>query len=200
METSANISFRQQILRSAIERAPELLCSLRRQVREPNDAQDLLQDLYVRILKLKCVQIRSPRAYLFRVAANLAFEHRRQAKERPPHVALEDMPTEAQQGSGADLEEANAPETAALIAERLERLKARLNELSPKIQAAIIWHHRDGYTCDEIAAKLSVVTHRVKKYLAKGLAHCRGQSNQPRRSLRPPVPIYSPDPSVSLYI
>jgi RNA polymerase sigma-70 factor (ECF subfamily) len=67
------------------------------------------------------------------------------------------------------------PESEALLAERLEYLGRRLSELSPKVQAAILWHHRDGYTCEEIGERLSVVRNRVKKYLGKGLAHCRGE-------------------------
>ena len=59
------------------------------------------------------------------------------------------------------------------MAQRLESLRPRLSELSPTVQATVVWHHRDGYTCEEIASKLSVVTHCVKKYLVKGLAHCR---------------------------
>ena len=65
------------------------------------------------------------------------------------------------------------PESSALLSEQLNALAARLNELSPRVRDAILWHHRDGYTCDEVAEKLSAATHRVKKYLVKGLAHCR---------------------------
>jgi DNA-directed RNA polymerase specialized sigma24 family protein len=72
--------------------------------------------------------------------------------------------------------EANTPESAAALEEQLSKLTKRLGELNPKVQAAVLWHHRDGYTCDEIAVKLAVVTHRVRKYLVKGLAHCRSDA------------------------
>jgi DNA-directed RNA polymerase specialized sigma24 family protein len=41
------------------------------------------------------------------------------------------------------------------------------------VRNTILWHRRDGYTCDEIVEELSAATHRVKKHLVKGLAHCR---------------------------
>jgi RNA polymerase sigma-70 factor (ECF subfamily) len=72
--------------------------------------------------------------------------------------------------------EPDPPESAAALAQCIFRLEQHLSTLSPKVRATILWHYRDGYTCNEIAEKLSVVPHRVKKYLVKGIAHCRAAS------------------------
>jgi RNA polymerase sigma-70 factor (ECF subfamily) len=174
MPNPSDLCGRQQMLRHAIDQSPELLAFLRRQLAEPTDAHDLLQELYLRILKLRKLDaIRSPRAYLFRVATNLAYEHRRRLSATGVHLALEELDVHSipeMQGFS------NAPESAALMAERLEHVTTRLSELSPKVQRAILWHHRDGYTCEEIGTKLAVVRNRVKKYLVRGLTHCRAGS------------------------
>jgi RNA polymerase sigma factor (sigma-70 family) len=146
---------------------------LRRRTVDSFDAEDLMQEVYLAILKTRSLDnIESPKAYVFRIAASIAHQHRgRRAAERQ-RLIFED-PTTSAALTDAQESDANSPEEAAALAERLFALSERLGELSPKVQAAILWHHRDGYTCEEVAKKLSIINHRVKKYLVKGLAHCR---------------------------
>lgn len=66
-----------------------------------------------------------------------------------------------------------APEDAAATTQRMGHLATLLAQLSPKVRATLIWHRRDGRTYEEIGARLAVPRNRVKKYLAKALAHCR---------------------------
>jgi RNA polymerase sigma-70 factor (ECF subfamily) len=167
------LSARQELLRTAMACAPELVRFFKGRLSDEHDAQDLTQELYLALLKASDSQvIRHPKAYLFAVAGTLVHQHYERRKMRPPHVALDEASTGVLQTADGACE-ANCPESEAALAERLMQLERRLNELSPKVQAAVVWHHRDGYTCDEIAAKLSVVNHRVKKYLVRGLSHCR---------------------------
>jgi RNA polymerase sigma factor (sigma-70 family) len=170
---------RQDLLRTAIVHAPALTRFLASQVSDVTEAQDLMQEIYLRILKLRDSEaIRSPKAYLFTVAAKMAYEHRLRRDSRPLHFTFDSLPEEVLRTDTniGETVDADPPLAAATLAERLQHLGARLSELSPKVQAAILWHHHDGYTCDEVAERLSVVTHRVKKYLVKGLAHCRTPS------------------------
>jgi RNA polymerase sigma factor (sigma-70 family) len=172
MEELPTCRSRQDLLRAAVFLAPELTRYLIRKSAGTAEAQDLMQEIYIRILKIKVLQgIERPRAYLYKVAACVAYEHRQRGFGQPPHIPYDEA---AEEGiSATSFLEANAPESAAAMSERLDALTARLKELSPRVRDAILWHHRDGYTCDEIAEKLSAATHRVKKYLVKGLAHCR---------------------------
>jgi RNA polymerase sigma-70 factor (ECF subfamily) len=167
------LTARQDLLRAAMTHAPELARFFKRRVADERDAQDLMQEVYLALLKTSDSQvIRHANAYLFTIAGNLVQQYWQRAKGRPAHVSLDDLPADVLD-AGLAASEANVPECAATLAERLSHLTQRLSELSPKVQAAVVWHHRDGYTCDEIGEKLSVVTHRVKKYLVKGLTHCR---------------------------
>ena len=164
---------RPELLEAALVHATELGRFLRGRVADPNDAQDLLQELYLALLKLQHAEgIRNAKAYLFTVASRLVYQHHERNRTHPLRITLDEAPLEALQAAQSASDD-NAPESAASLAERLQDLEQRLSELSPKVQAAMVWHLRDGYTCDEVAEKLSVVTHRVKKYLVKGLNHCR---------------------------
>lgn len=163
---------RQELLRTAMMHACELTRFLQRQVSDAHDAQDLMQELYLAILKAQPQDVRHAKAYLFAIAANLAYQHRQRRKVRPQHLTLAAVPEEFFQTTHPGWE-ASGPESEVVLAERVAWLGRRLDELSPKVRAAVVMHHRDGYTCAEIAEELSVVTHRVKKYLTKGIAHCR---------------------------
>jgi RNA polymerase sigma-70 factor (ECF subfamily) len=156
--------------------APQLKRFLRSQVAEASEAEDLMQELYLRVLRMQVRgAIRFPRAYLFRVAVNLVYEHRQRRDAEPPRISLDDANVELSQLQGTT-PLPNSPESEAVLAGRLAHLSECLSELPPKVRAAVVWHHRDGYTCQEISERLAVVHHRVKKYLVKGLAHCRGET------------------------
>jgi RNA polymerase sigma-70 factor (ECF subfamily) len=48
-----------------------------------------------------------------------------------------------------------------------------LAELSPKCRAAVVMQYNHGLSYQEIAVRLGVSSHMVKKYLAQALVHCR---------------------------
>ncbi|MEJ1964493.1 MAG: sigma-70 family RNA polymerase sigma factor [Gammaproteobacteria bacterium] len=137
------------------------------------DAPDLVQEVYLRLLRLDRPDlIRCPEAYLFTIASNIAHEHRLKRSSRPPHIALEDTPADELPADVQAFATA-APEHAAVQADRLRRLERVLSQLSPKARATLVWHRRDGRTYNEIGERLGVSRNMVKKYLSQALAHCR---------------------------
>jgi RNA polymerase sigma-70 factor (ECF subfamily) len=143
--------------------------------RLPNaaDAPDLVQEVYLRLLRLERPDlIRVPEAYLFTIASNIAREHRLKQSSRLPHIALEDAPVDELPADVETLATA-APENAAMQAERVRHLEAVLSQLSAKARATLVWHRRDGKTYEEIGKQLGVSRNMVKKYLSQALAHCR---------------------------
>ncbi|MGH8209257.1 MAG: RNA polymerase sigma factor [Steroidobacteraceae bacterium] len=142
------------------------------QLPDAADAPDLVQEVYLRILRLDRPDlIRCPEAYLFTIATNIAHEHRLKRSSRPLHIALEDAPPEAV--TDIDAFATAAPEDAAVQADRVRRLERVLAQLSPKARATLVWHRRDGHTYNEIGERLGISRNMVKKYLSQALAHCR---------------------------
>jgi RNA polymerase sigma-70 factor (ECF subfamily) len=140
---------------------------------DPAEAPDLVQEVYLRLLRLARPDlIRCPEAYLFTIAANIAHEHNLKRATRPVMIALEDTPDEALPAA-VELFASAAPEEAAARADRVRQLEGTLARLSPKARATLVWHRRDGRTYKEIAAGLGISTNMVKKYLAQALAQCR---------------------------
>jgi RNA polymerase sigma factor (sigma-70 family) len=56
---------------------------------------------------------------------------------------------------------------------REQQLAEVLETLPPKFRAAIIMHYRCDMTYEQIATKMGVTTHAVKKNISRGLQACR---------------------------
>jgi RNA polymerase sigma-70 factor (ECF subfamily) len=129
------------------------------------DAQDLVQEVYVRLLKLGRPElIRCPKAYVYRVAASIAREHWLKRASRAPHVQFDEL---------AEDTTTHADQDVATQVECWDEVLALLKPLSPRLRAAVIWAHRDGHTYEEISARLAVSASQVKKYLIRAMAECR---------------------------
>src|SRR5262249_10608490 len=105
--------------------------------RLPNssDAPDLVQEDYMRILRLDRPHLtRSPEAYLFPIATNIAHEYRLKASRQPLHITLEDLVEEeaSSEDSRADPEAIASiePEDLAVQQQRMQHLELVLSELS----------------------------------------------------------------------
>src|SRR5688572_13599036 len=136
----------------------DLLRFLRSRLSHGDQAQDLAQEVYLRLLRMEDLRlIRNPRAFVIRLAAHAAHEWRMLARNRFQHS--EDALTQLT-AEGAD------PAEAMEVNARLDRLSAVLQDLSPKCQAVLLMHRRDGMTYQEIAAEMNLSVAMVKKYLS----------------------------------
>jgi len=131
---------------------------------DPQQADDLAQEVYLRLLRMQDDGIiREPRAFALKVAANIAYEWRMLARNRQPHSSddLEHLVAEEQ------------PFEKVAIGQQLERLEAALDQLSPRCRAVILLHRRDKLTREDIARQLGISVGMVKKHLTQGLAVCQ---------------------------
>jgi RNA polymerase sigma-70 factor (ECF subfamily) len=146
--------------------ADDLLGFFRYKIGEP-DAPDLVQDVYLRALTYPATQdVREPRAFLFRIAANLVVDHLRKRSYR--HCESDDGLEE----TIATL--APGPEQAASDSEGVERLCVALSELPPLCRHAFVLNRFDGLSHREIAERLGISEKTVQRYVAKAFEHCLG--------------------------
>jgi RNA polymerase sigma factor (sigma-70 family) len=146
---------------------PDLLRFIARRVRSIVDARDLAQETYVRLLRLDRKDlIRDPRPYLYRIACNILYEF--ELKRKSDLAGLRRWSADRRDEFESEGIEAC---TENLVLER--RLEAALRGLTPKCRAVVILHRREGMTYEEIGLKIGISSGMVKKYLARGLKHCR---------------------------
>lgn len=139
-----------------------LAAFVRRRVRDPDDADDILQDTWLRLLASEAfAQAAEPEAYAFTTAANLVRDRwRARAPDTVPVDAVE-VPCPAP-----------SPADAALGRERLALLRAALAELPAAERRALVWHRVDGLSHLAIAARLGSTVPAVRGAIARALVHC----------------------------
>jgi RNA polymerase sigma factor (sigma-70 family) len=137
-----------------------------RRVRIKQDAPDLVQEVYLRMLRVKDADaLRNPEGYLFTVASNLVYEQA--VLNRRQTVDLDRPGVEQALAAPARYEEMFDDER------RVQRLNKVLAELSPKCRATVYMKYQHGLSYEEIAQQIGVSPHMVQKYLGIALAHCR---------------------------
>ncbi len=142
-------------------------------VRNLSDVPDIIQEVYLRMLRVPHAEsIRSPEAYLFTVAQHVVQQHTLKQSAIPPSIELTRMLDPPRAAPDADpMLEVDAEQC-------LEKLQGAFEALAPKARATFMLHRRDGLSFDEIAARLGISRPMVKKYLMKALMQFRQQLEQ----------------------
>ena len=143
-------------------------------IANPADAQDLAQETFMRLLRVKDANlIEQPDSYLFRIAINLTYEF---ALKEGKRRARDEM--YGPDALSASMRDPVGVEEQAYQQERVKRIECWLAELPDKARAAVLLQRRDGMTYAEIAEVLGVSTNMVKKYLKRAISHCRVRKNE----------------------
>ena len=144
----------------------ELHRFLRRRVADAQDLGDLVQEVYLRLLRVQDIQsVRNPLAYLYGIAAHVASEfnmRQRQGRMLYDSTVVEAMaenpePVPFNEGGGF-FERQVGDALAQLPANRL---------------AVLLLERREGLSHAQIAQRLGLSVHTVKKYSVEALAHVR---------------------------
>lgn len=142
---------------------------LRRRVSDAWEVDDLVQEVYWRLLHSeagKLEAIHNIRAYLFTVAANLVRERAVLYQRSALQVDITDVLSELHAPDAS-------PEDHAYRQARRACLVAAVAELPPRCKAVIVMQYREGMSYAEIAVAMGISTHMVKKYVVRSLDLCR---------------------------
>lgn len=135
---------------------------LRRHGRSRDDADDLIQEAFLR-LHVYCQdqEVQKPEAFLSRTVLNLSVDmHRKEhrdlyAEEPVESFTLIDMrPT---------------PDEDFAAAERLNSIGAVLDALGPRTREIFLMHRVEGYGCAQIAARFGISVSAVEKHIARAV-------------------------------
>lgn len=128
------------------------------------DAEDILQDLWIKVSALEIRPLAEPLSYLFRMAENIVIDRSRSAMARQ----LREAEWAAGQIDGSFEEAIDAQPSAEriLIArDHLRRVDAALDALPPKVAAAFRAVRLDGIPQKQVAASLGLSLSSVEKHL-----------------------------------
>lgn len=149
----------------------ELLAFLTARCGQAGEAEDILQDMWLKLADTPTGPIQNPRSYLFRVANNQVLDRLR-ARHRAMRRDL------AWIDDGASKPEARA-DTAPLAEEVLLRaeeegvLRRAIASLPPGARRALQLHRFDGHGQAEVAGIMGISRSGVEKHLATAMRHLR---------------------------
>jgi len=149
----------------------ELAIFLLRRVSCPDTTNDLLQDLFLRLVNVKSTKpIQNPRAFLYRIAANLATDYLRGQQTGPLDWAdHETLATTAVSAS---------PEQHLLNRQELDLCEQTLRQLPPLCLKIFMMSRFDGLTHQQIADELGISVSWVEKNIIKALKQCKQALNR----------------------
>ncbi|MFC4310895.1 RNA polymerase sigma factor [Steroidobacter flavus] len=144
---------------------PDLLRFLARRLGSLAQAEDLLQDLWLKLASYRPGdKPRDARAFLFHAAANLALNHRVQDRRRA------ELRAQSVDILWAATEEAT-PERNVLAAESLDRVARAMDNLPERTRQILIWHRFEGLQQTEIAQRMGISVTAVEKHVRNAIAH-----------------------------
>jgi RNA polymerase sigma factor (sigma-70 family) len=157
------------LIASFQENYEQLLRFLTRKLNGDSErAADVAQDTFVRLARTPDTddEIDNPRAYIYRVAGNLAIDQIRSDRRQSAHHDGAD-------GASEISDPEPGPERICLSREQVKLLDQALNQLPENARAALLMFRVEGLSHTEIAEKLGVSNSMVAKYIGRALKHCR---------------------------
>lgn len=140
---------------------------LRRLCRNAHDAEDIFQDVAVRVWKHlgERTRLRDDRAWLMTIAYRAYLDH--QSQRPPAHVPL--FNDEAIGHAGPDRD----PVAIAERTERAQQVNDAVAGLSPLLREVVVLHYTGGLSLRQVAAATGASVGTVKSRLNAGLEQLR---------------------------
>ena len=155
---------REGLLAVFLEHRDALLRFLLRRLDNPALAEDLTQETWVRAARADgLAAVANPRAYLFRIAANLALDHQRHVAHRVEVESVESVVARI-------ADPRPSPETAAIDRAEFAALLAAVDALPPRCREVFILARFEGATYGEVAARLGIARSTVVSHMVTALA------------------------------
>lgn len=146
--------------------APRLSRYFRFRARCPDDAADLVQEVFVRFLRRTTARdLGNPAAYLHRIARNLLVDGGRRRACRP---VIETR------GEVHGVEAMPADQSYAIEASQMmDAYQRAVDALAPRTREVFLLHRVDELSYKEIAARLGISTRTVEWHIAEALVRVR---------------------------
>lgn len=135
-----------------------------KKLRCPEQAADLSQDTFVKLMKHSgSLQFHTPRAYLTTIAGRLIYDHYRRQSLEKAYLQIVSQLAEAH---------APSPQQQLMVQQALLELDVLFDRMKPAVRKAFLLSQLEGRTYAEIAIELDISLRTVKRYMAKAFEEC----------------------------
>jgi len=157
------------LLAAFLEKRQNLVLYLAARVRSMPTAEDLVQDLYLKVAALEPdAQVRAPTALLYRMAANLLVDHLRSDQRGARRNAQWRLDTRATLG-GLDVVSEPAADEALIAQERVRQLAEAVAALPPQMGRAFRLHKLEGLSQAQAAQAMGVSQKMIEQHVAAAI-------------------------------
>jgi len=162
----------------------ELRHFLRRKTGSALMAEEIVQEVWIRAKSTSVDMPDNPRAYLYRMAENMAIDHVRKESTRNRMTNFSDLNDNDSETNVESIPSA-LPEPIESIINQQEFavLNAAVRELPDKCREVFLLYRGQGLRMKEIAEMLGVSEKTVEKHIARAMLHCRERLRQAGRNL-----------------
>ncbi len=148
--------------------APSLQRLIAARLGSRTDAEDVVQDLWIKLSSLETGPIANPKAYLHRMALNMANDIvRARVRRRGREASWSDLMV-AETDSVA-IDPAPSPERALLAKRELEQVSQAIRSLPDRAREAFHYHRVDGLSHAEVAMTMGISKSAVEKHMATAM-------------------------------
>jgi RNA polymerase sigma factor (sigma-70 family) len=143
---------------------------LARRLASPQEADDLTQEVYLRLLRLKDTEfVRKPQAYLYGVASNVVREYRMRCELERERISFDSDAVHEETEHPHELREGDPADELHTV----RQLENALAQLPPMHRAIIVLLKRDGLTYEEAAQATGLSWWTVEKYYHQAKARLK---------------------------
>ena len=132
-----------------------------RRVGCPDTAEDIVQDAYLRIASSTQESLGTPEAYLYRVAGNLALDHRRRVTRRGEGELAEALLSVSDPQPAIEVRLSDQA--------TLKRVLEIAAGLPPRCREVFVLRQLEGLDQNDIASRLNISRNMVEKHLRRAL-------------------------------
>lgn len=135
------------------------------------EAEDLVQEIYIRIAGLPDDEIHSPGGYLYRLGNNIMLDRLRQSQARAARDhAWRDTHHVVTEG-GEDVSDSVPADEALIARDQVRRMHRALAELPDAVQQSFRLHKLEGLSHSEVAERMGVSRSLIEKHMMRALRH-----------------------------
>ena len=159
------------LIRAFFEKRESLLLFLAARTRDMSSAEDLVQDLYLKLAALDpAASVTAPTALLYRMASNILIDQARSAQRSSRRNAQWRLDTRVVQG-GEDVVSEPPADEVVIGKERTRLLAEAVAALPPKMGQAFRLHKLEGRSQADTAQVMGVSTKMVEQHIAAAVKH-----------------------------
>jgi RNA polymerase sigma-70 factor (ECF subfamily) len=159
------------LIRALLEKRESLVLFLAARTRSMAMAEDLVQDLYLKVAALEPgIEIRAPGPLLYRMAANLLVDHVR-SKQRALRRETQWRDDTRSSLAGEDIVEEPAADQLIIGRERTRQLAEAVAALPPQMGRAFRLNKLEGLTQTQTAEAMGISRKMVEQHIHAAVKH-----------------------------